>query len=298
LIQKGTIVMTQPSIIYRNPFQGSGRKSLSFKDAAVGTMRSIVLTSDPVEREARDMVTKQVKRWEDNNPKMQIVVECIDENGEHIGLYADIPGSPKGKFKMLQAAFATIPGGVPTAVGCLVQLTFTGEEANPMQPNVNPSKCYDIIAVPQSQAEQYMTPLQRAAWIGFLQTQAKSQPFADPEPVASAPPVQYAQPVTRAQEPSQAGGAAHYPQAAPVAAQSVAPQAAAQPQMVAPAAQAAAVHTQQERYGAWTVAELVTLNNLADQQPAVLALTQGAPTVEQVKAAVAAAQAAGAWPNF
>lgn len=140
-----------------DPFeQGEGVKSISFKDAPVNSVITLVVDDDAKWLQSRDFETGELKYWdarpgETPNPVMAAVVtgEVQDTPwarqlgiiGERRSVWATKPSS---MFTAIQTAKRNAGGGTPVPIlrGGRLDIAYTGEIPNEKNPRLNPIKQY------------------------------------------------------------------------------------------------------------------------------------------------------------
>ena len=152
---------------YDDPLSYEKAPSLSFRDAAVGTMYKGVITSRPKLVQSRDFESGEPKTWSDGNPVMSVVI-MLDVQGEARSLWAQ---KPSAMFAALVAAQKEAGVG-PMEEGGTLYVKFIGETPNAKNPKLNKAKQYAV---------KYEPP-------------TKADPFADTTPASTAAPAPQPQP--------------------------------------------------------------------------------------------------------
>lgn len=139
----------------QDPWAGTDKTpAVSFKDAPVGTVRTLVITEKAKQVQSRDYNTGEPKFWpvrnpgETPNPVMSVVIVGTDENGEQRSLWAQKPSA-------LLAALVDARKSSPTGdleVGGKLEVKYTGDKPNKDNPRLNPAKQYAVRYTPPSQS--------------------------------------------------------------------------------------------------------------------------------------------------
>jgi hypothetical protein len=128
---------------YDDPLDYEKAPSLSFRDAAVGTMYKGVITARPKLVQSRDFESGDPKTWPDGNPVMSVVI-ILEVDGEARSLWAQRPSS---MFAALVEAQKTAGAG-PMEEGGTLHVKFIGEKPNAKNPRLNPAKQYAVKYTP------------------------------------------------------------------------------------------------------------------------------------------------------
>lgn len=116
--------MTAPD---RDPFDNEGAPNLSFKDAPVGTVRTLIANGPAEMVQQTDYDTGEPATWDDGNPKMAAVVSGVDkETGEPASIWA--PKTKKAGSKFAAIAKAQKDASHRIGAGTEVALKLTGTE--------------------------------------------------------------------------------------------------------------------------------------------------------------------------
>lgn len=146
--------MTNPDL---DPFAGStSAPSLSFKDAAVGTVRTITVTEGAKLVQSRDFNTGEPAFWpakpgETPNPKMSAVINGTDEEGEEVSVWAQKPSS---MFAAIADAQKAVKPGYRLKPGDTLAIKLTGEKPNPDKKK-HPQKLYAAKITPAPEADAF-----------------------------------------------------------------------------------------------------------------------------------------------
>ena len=113
--------MTAPA---QDPFAGGdSAPSVSWKEAAIGTVVTLEVTDYPSEIQGRDFKTKEPAVWKDGNPKMIVAINGT-VNGEPHTLWANRPSALFGAIKDA-IKVSSEPGPVKPGDTLAVKLTGT-----------------------------------------------------------------------------------------------------------------------------------------------------------------------------
>lgn len=111
--------MTAPADL--DPFaSANSAPAVSWKDAVVGTVVTMVVTEAPALVQSRDFKTKEPATWPDGNPKMAVVINGTVD-GEDRSLWASKPSALFGALADAQKA-----SGKRIAPGDTIAVKFTG----------------------------------------------------------------------------------------------------------------------------------------------------------------------------
>jgi hypothetical protein len=136
---------TQPN----DPFAGGDTvPSISFKDAAIGTTFTGVVTEAPSLIQARDYETGQPAFWQDGGIKYTVVTKLKLSTGEERSLWAPKPSSMFAAISEAQKKTGTL-----VVVGGTLTVTFSGEKPNATNPRLNPQKLYTVSYTPPNAFE-------------------------------------------------------------------------------------------------------------------------------------------------
>lgn len=162
---------TYPPQKYDDPLDYEKAPSLSFRDAAIGTMYRGVITSRPKLVQSRDFESGEPKTWPDGNPVMSVVV-ILDVDGEARSLWAQRPSS---MFAALVEA-QKIAGAGPMQEGGTLYVKLVGEKPNSKNPKLHPAKQY---------AAKYEPPAAKADPFDEHTPENRATPAAGPAKPAS-----------------------------------------------------------------------------------------------------------------
>ena len=120
----------------QDPFAGGdSAPSISFKDAAIGTVFTGVVTETARMVQSRDYTTGDLATWPDGNPKMAAVFN-MTVDGEERSVWASKPSALFGAIKEAQVAV-----GSRIEVGDTVSIKYSGDKPN-SNPRLNAQKLY------------------------------------------------------------------------------------------------------------------------------------------------------------
>lgn len=134
-----------------DPFAHEKRPSVSFNGAAVGTTRTIKVTSHAQLKQSRDFETGEPAFWPDGNPKMSAIIEGTLD-GEAVALWA---AKPSAMFTAIAEAQRT--AGEQIAPGGTLIVTYTGDKPHEKNPRLNPAKQYRVKYVPPTATDPFVT---------------------------------------------------------------------------------------------------------------------------------------------
>jgi len=153
-----------------------------------GTRRLLAVYSAPRVEQGRKYGTNVLDTWPDGNPKFQVVIGVIGEDGEEYGYYMGRPSAATAAMKSAQDAT-----GVPVELGTLIDVTYTHDQQGPDK-SKEPAKQFTIALYPYETGKQYMSPAQRLAIERKMTVSEAAAP--PPPPVGGfAPETVAAQPV-------------------------------------------------------------------------------------------------------
>lgn len=220
---------------------GPKRRSVSFKDAPVGTQYRWQIIDQPEKVQSIDYISKEPAFWdkEKTEPKMSIVVGVHDlmaNNGEELGLWM------KYRSALHKAIIAAVErSGVPVIPGTIIDAQITGYQSDPARPQAQPARQWQAwttagappVAVSDDPfappAPPIQAPVQQVPQVQQAQQAAPVQPSGWNRSQASAPPPWAGQPAQPAAVPTLP--------TFPVASAYAPPPAAPQVQQAAPAEQ-------------------------------------------------------------
>ena len=105
-----------------NPFAPQGGSAVSWKDATPGTTVGGTVSAPPSMRQATQFGTQQPEYWPDGRPKMDILVEFTDDQGDERTFWMPLPSNMQHAIvKALADA-----GEEEVKVGGTLRVTFTG----------------------------------------------------------------------------------------------------------------------------------------------------------------------------
>ena len=157
-----------------DPFAGADKApSISFKDAAVGTVYEGIVTEAPKLVQSRDFNTGEPAFWpakpgEVPNPKMSVVIRMSLDGDEERSLWAQ---KPSAMFAAIGEAQKT--AGQRIEVGGTLAIKFTGEK-----PHTDPDKIRKNLPPQKLYAAKYTPPAQLPA----------ADPWAATQPASDSPP--------------------------------------------------------------------------------------------------------------
>jgi hypothetical protein len=138
------------TIPYDDPLSVESAPSLSFRDAAVGTMYRGTIVRRPELVQSRDFESGLPKTWPDGNPVMSVVI-VLDVQGEERSIWAQ---KPSAMFRALVEAQKEA-GGKPMAEGGILDVKFVGEEPNKKNPKLNAQKLYKARYTPPTPTDAF-----------------------------------------------------------------------------------------------------------------------------------------------
>ena len=135
--------MTKPDI---DPFAGAQKvPSISFKDAPVGTVRSLLVSEYATMAQSTDFETGEPAYWpargsEAPKPKMSAVLKGTDPStGEPLSLWAQIPSA---MLKAVSDAQDAVSKGYRIKPGDRVDVQYYDDKPNEKNPRLNAQKLY------------------------------------------------------------------------------------------------------------------------------------------------------------
>ena len=129
--------MTSPDY---DPFNSAEKTpAISFKDAPIGTVRTLIATEYASSAQSRDFETGDPAFWPDGNKKMSAVLKGHDPDGEPTALWAAIPSAMLAAVRDAQEA---VSKGYRIKPGDKIDVQYYADKPNEKNPRLNAQKLY------------------------------------------------------------------------------------------------------------------------------------------------------------